>query len=364
MRAKSLCLAAVAALLTLGPAWPVAAAANLQITEFMAKNTFTLADKTGQYPDWIEIHNAGTNTADLTGWFLSNKPGSLTQWSFPATNLAANGYMVVFASGTSQRIPGLPLHTNFKLGATGEYLALVQPDGVTVAFAYSPTFPIQVANSWLYGFWDKTTDNDGIYADSEFVAFAPSVWRSATIGWVVATSGAPWTRLTKTGGRPNGANSGDVQWAIRRYVSETNGAIRLTGTLAHSVTNCGDGFIARIFLDGAQIYQQTIFSNSISYSLMASVNLGSHVDFVIEPGAADDDNCDLATFSATIRTADPLVAPVADSIADWSYSGTQGEKNWFYGYYNVTEDTFPGYQTTNFTAFPSDNGPPSAFNFC
>jgi len=444
MRAKSLCLAAVAALLTLGPAWPVAAAANLQITEFMAKNTFTLADETGQYPDWIEIHNAGTNTADLTGWFLSNKPGSLTQWSFPATNLAANGYMVVFASGTSQRIPGLPLHTNFKLGATGEYLALVQPDGVTVAFAYSPTFPIQVAdvsygvlmpqtvttlvdtgaaarvwvpvdgslgstwvnrafddsawlnvttgigyqtevqnpftpitiadsstdfsgvqgsNSWLYGFWDKTTDNDGIYADSEFVAFAPSVWRSATIGWVVATSGAPWTRLTKTGGRPNGANSGDVQWAIRRYVSETNGAIRLTGTLAHSVTNCGDGFIARIFLDGAQIYQQTIFSNSISYSLMASVNLGSHVDFVIEPGAADDDNCDLATFTATIRTADPLVAPVADSIADWSYSGTQGEKNWFYGYYNVTEDTFPGYQTTNFTAFPSDNGPPSAFNF-
>jgi len=51
MRAKSLCLAAVAALLTLGPAWPAAAAAILPITEFMAKNTFTLADETGQNPD-------------------------------------------------------------------------------------------------------------------------------------------------------------------------------------------------------------------------------------------------------------------------------------------------------------------------
>jgi hypothetical protein len=444
MRAKSLCLAALAALLTLGPAWPGAAAANLQITEFMASNHSTLTDETGASSDWIEIHNAGTNTVNLAGWFLSNKATKPTQWSFPSTNLAANGYMIVFASGTNQAIPGLPLHTNFKLGTSGEYLALVEPDGVTVAFAYSPAYPVQVtdvsygvlmpqtvttlidtgatarvwvpvdgslgstwvnpafddsawlnvttgigyqtdvqnpftpitladagtgfsgvqgSNGWFYGYWDKTTDNDGIYADSEFVPFATNLWRASTTAWIASTNGPPWTRLTKTGGRPNGANSGDVQWAIRRYVSGTNGTIRLTGTLAHSVTNCGDGFIARIFLDGAQIYQQTVFSNSISYSLIASVNLGSHVDLVIDPGAADDDNCDLATFTATLRTADPVVARVADSMADWSYSGVQGEKNWFYGYYNVTEDTFPGYQTTNFTAFPGDGGPPSAFNF-
>src|SRR5436853_5689423 len=40
-------------------------------------------------------------------------------------------------------IPGGPLHTNFKIDDQGEYLALVQPNGVTIATQFSPTFPAQ-----------------------------------------------------------------------------------------------------------------------------------------------------------------------------------------------------------------------------
>ena len=29
---------------------------------------------------------------------------------------------------------------------------------------------------------------------------------------------------------------------------------------------------------------------------------------------------------------------IADSFDDWSTTGTQGENNWFYGWYNLTED--------------------------
>src|SRR5262249_39996624 len=55
-------------------------------------------------------------------------------------------YLVVFASNKNRRTPGAPLHTNFKLDAAGEYLALVQPDGVTVASEYAPAFPPQVTD--------------------------------------------------------------------------------------------------------------------------------------------------------------------------------------------------------------------------
>src|SRR5436309_9670569 len=98
---------------------------DVLITEFMAANNGPVVDEDGDTSDWIEIHNNGTNTVDLIGWFLTDKASQLTQWSFPSTNLPPNGYMLVFASGKNRRVPGAPLHTSFSLKASGEYLALV-----------------------------------------------------------------------------------------------------------------------------------------------------------------------------------------------------------------------------------------------
>src|SRR5439155_23319762 len=53
---------------------------------------------------------------------------------------------------------------------------------------------------------------------------------------------------------------------------------------------------------------------------------------------------------------------VADSAAE--FSGTQGEKNWYYGYYNKTADTVvTGYQVNDFTLFPNSPGPHGPNNF-
>ena len=110
----------------------------LTITEFMAANTSTLADRDGDYPDWIEIHNRETTPADLDGWYLTDDDNDLAKWPFPVTTLAGNGYLVVFASGKNRASPGAELHTNFRLKSDGEYLALVQPDGRTIAWEYAP----------------------------------------------------------------------------------------------------------------------------------------------------------------------------------------------------------------------------------
>ena len=116
------------------------------ISEFMASNTRTLADENGDYSDWIEIYNPNPTPVSLDGWFLTDSTNDLTKWRFPATNIAGGGFLVVFASQKDRRTPGTRLHTNFRLSAEGEYLALVRDDGNTIASEFQPVFPSQVPN--------------------------------------------------------------------------------------------------------------------------------------------------------------------------------------------------------------------------
>jgi len=113
--------------------------AQVVISEFMAKNDKTLADGNGTYSDWIELYNTGTNSVDLTGWYLSDDADDLTQWEFPSGSIAADGFLVVFASGqdTTNYVDSLDyLHTTFKLSAGGESVLLTKADGVTIAASF------------------------------------------------------------------------------------------------------------------------------------------------------------------------------------------------------------------------------------
>lgn len=130
---------------------PNAPEARPYLSEFMASNTRGLADEDRDFTDWIEIYNPSATTVNLEGWYLTDNAAQLTKWRFPATNLVSGGSLVVFASGKDRRNPGARLHTNFQLGAGGEYLALVEPDGVTRTSEFAPTFPQQVPDV-SYGF--------------------------------------------------------------------------------------------------------------------------------------------------------------------------------------------------------------------
>lgn len=113
------------------------------ISEFMATGNRTLSDASGATPDWIELHNPGDTDLDLSGYCLTDNPDNPQKWVFPSTPLPANAYLIVYASGRNQAKAGAELHTNFKLAAQGEYLALVAPDGISVLSEFSPTFPAQ-----------------------------------------------------------------------------------------------------------------------------------------------------------------------------------------------------------------------------
>jgi hypothetical protein len=437
-------------------AMPARALDDLIITELMAENDNTLADEDGDFPDWIEIYNAGTNSVNLEGWRLTDSPDNPgSWWRFPATNLPINQYIVVFASGKDRRIPGRPLHTDFKLNNSGDYLALAKPDGVTLASVY-PGYPLQVAgisygipmtltastivsngtpgkftvplngnlgdswtaigfndagwlnvvngvgfeadagpsgapvvladsvaefsgtqgqNNWYYGYWDKTVDASGLYEAADFTPFprgtgntlsSTNYWDGSKWHWPGAN--APLTEISTNSVHPSGnfVNPAlPVHWSIRRYVSEAAGPLRISGILAASSTNgtCGDGVIAHVIIDGVEVWQRPAFYTSEGYSIVVNANVGSTIDFAVDPGPANNELCDATIFTAIVRTAAGNVV-LADSIRDWSIVGQQGARNWTYGYSDRTADVGGIYGPGDFVPFPSGLGSPhSSANF-
>ena len=114
-----------------------------QISEFVASNS-SFDDGDGNSTDWIEIRNRNTSPFDISGYHLTDDASNLTKWIFPAgTTLAGSEHLVVFASGTDTPDSEGHLHTNFSLSASGEYLALVSPDGTTIVQDFSPSYPPQ-----------------------------------------------------------------------------------------------------------------------------------------------------------------------------------------------------------------------------
>lgn len=111
------------------------------ISEFMASNEATLVDEDGDYPDWIEIHNPTTEPVDLEGYFLTDDALRLNRWMFPQTILDPGERLIVFASNKNRDVG--ELHTNFRLAAGGEYLALVSPDGTTIVSDFGNLYPPQ-----------------------------------------------------------------------------------------------------------------------------------------------------------------------------------------------------------------------------
>jgi len=105
---------------------------GLVINEFMADNNVTLEDpdEAGEFPDWVEIYNGTDAVIDLGGMYLTDDPLDLQHWQFtPGTTIGPGEHLIVYADDDGTQGP---LHTNYQLSDTGEYIGLVDVDGETV----------------------------------------------------------------------------------------------------------------------------------------------------------------------------------------------------------------------------------------
>ena len=101
----------------------------------MAVNDAVLADPAdGDFEDWIELYNPGTDPVDLTGFTLTDDLSAPNKWQFPAGSfIAGRGFIIVWADGEPEQT-GFEesLHASFRLNSDGETISLSQANGQLV----------------------------------------------------------------------------------------------------------------------------------------------------------------------------------------------------------------------------------------
>ncbi|MFM2285495.1 MAG: hypothetical protein RLZZ543_992 [Bacteroidota bacterium] len=77
--------------------------AQIVINEGSNRNYSSIADEDGDYPDWIELHNAGADSVNLFNYALSDALDQPSQWLFPSITLAPGEFKVIFCSGKDRK---------------------------------------------------------------------------------------------------------------------------------------------------------------------------------------------------------------------------------------------------------------------
>ena len=108
-------------------------ASELVINEFMADNSSTIADESGDFEDWVELFNPGDQPVNIAGMFVTDSYPKLA-WQIPDSNeqlttIPPGGYLLLWLDKDPQQ--GI-LHINVKLSADGESLSLVRSDGTII----------------------------------------------------------------------------------------------------------------------------------------------------------------------------------------------------------------------------------------
>lgn len=104
---------------------------HLYINEIMTMNMGVIADNHGEYDDWIEFYNGGTEAIDIGGLFITDsigdtKPFRISSDQPDSTTIQAMQFLLIWADDSTEQ--GV-LHSDFKLSRSGEQVAIYSYDG-------------------------------------------------------------------------------------------------------------------------------------------------------------------------------------------------------------------------------------------
>jgi len=107
---------------------------TLFINEIMALNKITYCDEFKEFDDWIELYNAGSDTINIGGLFISDNLDLLTKCritdsSMAKTIILPDSFLVIWFD--SQPLQG-PLHVGCNLSGSGEDVVITADDGTSV----------------------------------------------------------------------------------------------------------------------------------------------------------------------------------------------------------------------------------------
>jgi hypothetical protein len=165
---------------------------GLVINEIISSNAEKIADDDGNYSDWIELYNAGTETIELKGWALSDNYSLPFKWVFPERKLAPGQHLLVWASGKDRKptpgdwVNGVKREVYSNISGTSIQnllLHLSYPDNPTSTHLVSTRFeaPVNMADNygqrmhgWIkapatgtYTFWISSDDNGQLWLSTD-----------------------------------------------------------------------------------------------------------------------------------------------------------------------------------------------------
>ena len=246
------------------------------------------------------------------------------------------------------------------------YVALTATEGMKTGFGVVAdshtdwtTTGAPGENGWSNGYYDLTNDPESGYADADFRPFptdgtttpsAANYWNGSNYDWFAGNP--PWTYMDSRGTHPNGTNNGVEHWSVRRYEAPSTGVFQVQWNLS-SQNSSGTGTTGLLFRNGVELDKATIAGNDrngVTRDVTVLLSAGDRLDLALSPeGLADDrtDGADSSNIGMQLRPVNLL--KVADSVADWSATGAQGENNWTYGYHDATANG--AYDAGDFQAF-------------
>jgi Lamin Tail Domain/CotH kinase protein len=172
---------------------------NLYINEWLAGNTNTIADPAdGQFDDWFEVYNPGTNAVDLGGlWFGDSSNSRFQVPTNGQYQIPAGGYLLVWADDeVNQNNASRPdLHVNFQLGKTADRITLYAADRSTIIDTVSFTNQVDDISEGRYpdGSLDIATLSPITPRAANRLAGANTAPVLTPIGTKVATLGRPFS---------------------------------------------------------------------------------------------------------------------------------------------------------------------------
>jgi|GEM_PF-459493 len=272
---------------------------NSKYDDFQTLSDGEWVDENGDSSDWIELLNISDHVVSLNGWYLSIDPDHLKGWELPDISLDPGAFLLIAASGKNRNDPDAQLHTNFQLDGQGGFLALVKPDGKTVAhsFRYPPQFagisyglmtPLAVSKTLeLVGEGAPAYAKVPTASDSTLGLtwispdFVPTGWKTGTTGVGYDTESTYIPLIGLNVSEMNGVNA-SVYIRIPFEISDLTGLKNLTLQMKYD-----DGFIA--YLNSTTPIQSANAPSSPTWNSRATTSHDDSlaVNFVDFPLAED-----------------------------------------------------------------------------
>ncbi|MCI7570412.1 MAG: lamin tail domain-containing protein [Clostridiales bacterium] len=101
---------------------------DLYISEMMGLNNSYLIYN-GAYHDWVELHNKGSESINLSGYSLSTDARDPGMWRFGDVTIDAGQYLTIVCMGEEYNPEATVLQTDFNISAEGESVFLFGPEG-------------------------------------------------------------------------------------------------------------------------------------------------------------------------------------------------------------------------------------------